>query len=188
MNKDNERREYFRIEDQVYLTITLIDEAEYNAAPETLKNLDDNSFSLSADFATLNNNINPVLNNIRQIHPDIAEYVEFLNNKIDSLSQILLCQEGSFDKNRLFTVNISASGIMFRHEQAIELNQTLKLELVLLPKKIGIITYGRVVTLNDTSKCISVEFEHIRDQDHELMIKHNLNRQMADIRDNKDNN
>ncbi|HED33098.1 MAG TPA: PilZ domain-containing protein [Gammaproteobacteria bacterium] len=199
MTKDNERREYFRIEDQIYLTTTIIDEDEYNAAPETLRHLDNNSFSLSADFATLNNNINPVLNNIKQIHPDIAEYVEFLNAKIDSLSQILLCKESSFDENKLLTVNISASGLMYNFDPAIDINQAVKLELVLLPEKIGIIVYGRVIkqtqeednTGSDSNpehgKFISVEFEHIRDKDHELMIKHNLNKQMSIIRDQKDN-
>jgi hypothetical protein len=191
MTKDNERREYFRIEDQVYLTTTIIDEDEYSAAPETLKHLDNNSFSLSADFATLNNNINPVLNNIKQIHPDIAEYVEFLNSKIDSMSQILLCKESSFDENKLLTVNISASGIMYNFDSEIDTNQTVKLELVLLPEKIGIIVYGRVVKqakgVSNSGKTISVEFEHIRDKDHELMIKHNLNKQMSIIRDLKDN-
>jgi len=191
MTKDNERREYFRIKDQVYLTATIIDEDEYNSAPETLRHLDNSSFSLSADFATLNNNINPILNNIKQIHPDIAEYVEFLNTKIDNLSQILLCKESAFDENKLLTVNISASGLMFETEQALELKQTLKLELILLPEKIGIIIFGHVIKVTDCkglNKNISVQFEHLRDEDHELMIKHNLNKQMCDIRELKDNN
>ncbi len=190
MTKDNERREYFRIEDQIYLTTTIIDEDEYSAAPETLRHLDNSSFSLSADFATLNNNINPVLNNIKQIHPDIAEYVEFLNAKIDSLSLILLCKESSFDEKKLLTVNLSASGLMYNFDQDIDINQAVKLELVLLPEKIGIIVYGRVIHqaqgVNQTDQSISVEFEHIRDKDHELMIKHNLNKQMSIIRDQKD--
>jgi len=187
---ENERREFFRIEDEVYLEYEVISEEEYNTAPDTLSNLNNSSFSLSADFATLNNNIHPVLNNIKQLHPEIGEYLEFINTKIDSLSQLLLCNETSFDENRVTLANISASGIMFETDKPLENNQLLKLELVLLPEKIGILIFGKVVKVNTLKEknSVSVEFEHIRYEDQELMIKHNLNKQMSDLREKNDNN
>ena len=124
------------------------------------------------------------------MHPEIGEYLEFINNKIDSLSQLLLCKETSFDENNVIPANISASGIMFETETALEKDQLLKLELVLLPEKIGVLIYGKVVKsikLNEKN-AVSVEFEHIRYEDQELMIKHNLNKQMSDLREKNDNN
>lgn len=187
---ENERRDFFRIEDDVYLDYEVISEEEYNAASETLANLNNSSFSLSADFATLNNNIHPVLNNIKQLHPEIGEYLEFINNKIDSLGQLLLCNETSFDENKVIPANISASGIMFETETSLQNDQLLKLELVLLPEKIGILIFGKVVKSNKIKEknSVSVVFEHIRYEDQELMIKHNLNKQMSDLRDKNDNN
>jgi len=189
---ESERREFFRIDDEVYLEYKVISEDEYNAAPETLQELHNSSFSLSADFATLNNKIHPVLNNISQLHPDIAEYLGFLNNKIDSLSHLLLCRDHAIDENNTIKVNLSASGIKFMQDQPLELKQPLQLELVLMPEKVGILIYGRVVKLIEApkngEKYISVEFEHIRYEDQELMIKHNLNKQMSVIREQNDNN
>jgi len=55
---------------------------------------------------------------------------------------------------------------MFETEQALELKQTLKLELILLPEKIGIIIFGHVIKVTDCkglNKNISVQFEHLRD-------------------------
>ena len=188
--KDKERRDFFRIDDKIFLEFKVISIDEYNTAPTLLENLNNSSFSLSADFATLNNNIHPVLNNITQIHPDIAQYLQFLNQKIDSLSHQLLLKETSFDETKTINANLSASGIMFETEKELNEEQRLRLELVLLPEKIGILIFGKIISVKEikTVKQVSVDFEHIRFEDQELMIKHNLNKQMNDLREKNDNN
>ena len=183
---DNERRNFFRIDDEVYLDYISISEEEYIAAPETLKNLEGSAFSLSANFATLNNNISPILNNIKQLHPEIGEYLEALNSKIDSLSQHIHNEHSSFDENKVLIANVSASGIQFKTNQSFKLQQAMKLELVLLPEKVGVLIFGRIVEIKDSG--ISIEFEHLRSEDQELMIKHNLNKQMIELREKNDNN
>jgi len=182
---EDERRDFFRIDDEVFIEIQAISEEEYNSAPETLQNLDDDSFSLSANFAILNNKINPVLNNIKQLHPDIGEYLEVINNKIDSLSQHILYENSDYDEQKLVHVNLSASGIQLESQQNLNVGQTLKLELVLLPEKIGVIIFGRVVEMKEST--LTIRFEHLRPEDQELMIKHNLNKQMSELREKNDN-
>lgn len=188
---DSERREYFRIDDEIYLEYETIDDKEFNDAPTTLANLHNSSFTLSAEFATLNNSIHPLLNNIKQIHPDIGEYLEFINHKVDSLNQLLLEKETAFDEDKVITANLSASGISFESDKPFEIATPLKLEIVLLPEKVGILIYGRVVAIKEIkasdNRHISIHFDHIRPEDRELMIKHNLNKQMADLRDKNDN-
>ena len=182
---EDERRDFFRIDDEVYLLVNTITEEEYNAAPETLKNIHNESFSLSADFATLNNKTNPLLNNIKQLHPDIGDYLEVLNTKIDSLSQHILLENSNYNEDNLINTNISASGIQFKTEDNYKPQQTVKLELVLLPEKIGVLIFGRVIDIKD--KHVSIEFEFLRPEDQELMIKHNLNKQMLELREKNNN-
>lgn len=181
---EDERRDFFRIDDEIYLDFEAITDDEYAAAPLTLKNLHESAFSLSANFATLNNNIHPILNNIKQLHPDIGEYLDVLNSKIDSLSQQMLYENSSFDQSKVISANLSASGIQFSSNKDYEPGQAIKLELVLLPEKIGILIFGRVVKFKDSS--IAIEFEFLRPEDQELMIKHNLNKQMSDLREKND--
>jgi len=185
LNED-ERRDFFRIDDDVYIELQVISEDEYASAPATLESLHDSSFSLSANFATLNKNINPILNNIKQLHPDIGEFLEIINSKIDSLSQHILYENSNFDESKVINANISASGIQFKPSQKLQLQQAIKLELVLLPEKIGVLIFGRVVDIKDDR--VSIEFEFLRPEDQELMIKHNLNIQMSEIRDKNDFN
>lgn len=185
-----ERREYFRIEDDVYLDVQAISEEEYSKAETTLNELSEYAFSLSAEFATLNNKIHPILNNIRQLHPDIAQYLDFLNTKIDSLSHQLLQKENIYNKDKLVHANISASGIMYENTNELQKGSPVKLEIVLFPEKIGLVIFGRIAHCrqHNNKNCTSIEFEHIREEDQELMIKHNLNKQMSDIREQNNNN
>lgn len=115
-NKSDERREYFRVEDDIYLQWEIVSEDEYAQAEDFLKNLTDSDFSLSADFATLNHKFHPILNNIKQAYPDIAHYLELLNTKLDSLGHHLLQQQDVYNEQKLSHVNISASGLMYAAE------------------------------------------------------------------------
>lgn len=191
-NNDQERRDYFRINDQVYLEYECITEEQLKNAPAQLADIDNSSFKLSADFATLNNSIHPLLSNIKQLHPDIGEYLDFLNQKIDQINQLLLVKETNFDESKVINANLSASGISFPSDDAYETSQPIKIELVLLPEKVGILIFGRVVSnidsKTDGTNILCIHFDHIRPEDRELMIKHNLNKQMADIREKNDKN
>lgn len=183
---EDERRDFFRIDDNVYIDFEIISEEEYKLAPSTLESLNDSSFNLSANFATLNNNINPVLNNIKQLHPEIGAFLDMINGKIDDLSQHILQNNSNYDESKTINANLSASGIQFKSSQILKPQQPIKLELILLPEKIGVLVFGRVVDTKDG--LTSIVFEHLRPEDQELMIKHNLNKQMTTLREKNDFN
>ena len=188
--KNDERRDFFRIEDEVYLELEIISADEYQTVPDIPTNLHTTYFSLSAEFATLNNTFHPVINNIKQVHPEIAQYLELLNKKIDSLGELLLHKSSAYDENKRIKANISASGIMFETESMYTVGDLIRLEIVLFPEKIGVLIFGKVIKTGESAnqkQNLSIEFEHIRTEDQELMIKHNLNKQMLDLREKNDN-
>ncbi len=183
--KDEERRNFFRIDDEIYIDFQAISDDEYSTASDALKNLDDNAFNLSANFAAISSKNAPLLNNIKQLHPDVGEYLDTINKKLDSLSRHILYSSEEHKSQKKIPVNLSASGIQFETQKTFSPQQTMKLEIILLPEKVGLIVFGRVV---DSKKgYLSVEFEHLRPEDQELMIKHNLSKQMAELRKKNDN-
>ena len=185
-DKNTERRRFFRINDDIFLEYDLLDENEYNNAQEELDAIKHSAFSMSAEFATLNNEFHPLLNNIKQNTPDIAQYLELLNQKIDALSQHLLESQIPAEDNKV-SANLSASGIAFRSKKPINKGQGLRLRIVLFPEKVGIMVFGRVMHCDNekdphSEHLITVDFEHIRYEDQELMIKHNINKQILELR------
>ncbi|MCW8855406.1 MAG: PilZ domain-containing protein [Gammaproteobacteria bacterium] len=185
-NNQNERRGFFRIEDEVHLEYEAVNEDEYNNAEQILNEVHKSTFALSANFATINHDNNYLLNNIRRNSPEISQYLDLLNQKIDALSQHLLENSTASSEDNLITVNISASGIAFNTSDKLEKNQAIKLRIVLLPEKVGIQAYGRIIDCKPDAEnkgfLTSVDFEHIRNDDTELMIKHNINKQMIELR------
>ena len=185
-NNQNERRDFFRIDDEVHLEYEAVQEDEYNNAEQILNEVHESTFALSANFATLNHDNNFLLNNIRRNSPEISQYLDLLNQKIDALSQHLLETSTASSEDNLVTVNISASGIAFNTSDKLEKNQAIKLRIVLLPEKVGIQAYGRIIDCKPDAEnkgfLSSVDFEHIRNDDTELMIKHNINKQMIELR------
>jgi len=190
---EEERRRFFRIEDDICLDISIVSEQEYSEAPYELNKVQKSAFALSATFATLNQVHLPMMNSIRTSYPEIAQYLDLMNKKLDSLGRHILDEELPCSENNQQKVNISASGIAFQSKQNYSLNQPLMLRLVLLPEKIGIEVFGRVINTQTSPDAndeilISVDFEHIREEDQEILIKHNLNKQMQELREKSGNN
>lgn len=188
---ENERRQFFRIEDHICLEVDKVSADEFNDAEQELNGRSNEAFSVSADFVTLNNEFNHLLNKIKTSSPELSQYLELLNQKIDLLGHHLLDSELPCSEEDMIPVNLSASGIAFNHEQTFEPGQHLRLRMVLFPEKIGILAFGTVMDCRDKEKNaagyqVCVEINHIREQDQELMIKHNLNRQMEELRENSE--
>ena len=186
---DQERRRFFRIDDNIYLDHQPISDDEYKNASNFSSQSYNSAFSLTADFANLNNEFHPILNNIKQSSPELAQYLELLNSKIDALGKHLFENENNLQSRQTTPVNLSAAGIAFETKQKYEDEQALSIQLVLLPEEVGIQVYGRVINKKDADNKVQltcVDFEFIRTEDQELIIKHNLSQQMKMLRERSD--
>jgi len=186
---ENERRQFFRIEDSICLQVEKISPEEYAQSEQELAGKNSEAFLVSADFVSLNNEFNHLLNKIKTSSSELAQYLELLNRKIDLLGHHLLDNELPCTEADRVPVNLSAAGIAFDHAEPLDPGQQLRIRMVLFPEKIGILAFGVVVdcrNADENSHKVCAEISHIREQDQELMIKHNLNKQMEELRESSE--
>jgi hypothetical protein len=185
----DERREFFRIEDEIYLHYDLLNESEYSQAIKNLAQTDDSPFNLCRHYAWLCYEASQTLSTLEPDNPGIMKYLEILNNKIDLLAQhtfqaLVHCNQA--DKIR---ATISASGLTFECQEPIPANHPIRVKILLLPENHHVLALGRVRhtdhSHSSNAPLVNIEFEHLHPIDMELMVRHNINKQKQNIRARK---
>jgi len=186
----NERRGYFRIEDDVLLSFQTVAPEVWEKLADKSSNSETNSFNLKAKFAAIDQAIKPVRCRLRQQSEDLAGCLEAIDQKLEMLAELLLRQENDLDNLPTRKVNLSAGGISFHVQKPVKSDDILRLRLLLLPSHIGIETYARVVYCVQVENFrvgrfpykVGVEFCHLRESDTDLIIRHVLDKQTRERR------
>ena len=117
MSKDNvmkseERRQFFRVDDEVNLVYAKIDEKQVMEGTYVSENILGN-WPLSSALEMVAQESTLLLHKISKFNPDVAEYLKIIDNKIEILAQALVMQSGEFTNNNIRNANLSATGIAF---------------------------------------------------------------------------
>jgi len=187
---ENERRRYFRIEDEIVLFFSEIapDEIPDDRSPRDFP-LD--SFALSASLDLLTQESRKLLRKIERDSPEIGNFLKVLERKIDLVARAFLSFEANLSEQPAQRVSLSASGLSFDGDKPYAPGKVLEIRMVLQPDWIGLIAYGRIVYCKQNAPGselpyrISVDFVGLRDCDRELLIRHVVKRQLQQIRNKK---
>lgn len=184
----NERREYFRIEDAVYLDYRVLEEGESPPAeaeqvwPERLKVL--------SELSTVSRHVNAMVPKLREFYPDITQFLVALNQKVDLLVALVMANGVADSVQPNQQVRISAGGIDFHAPAPVEVGRILELRLVLFPSYTALLLYGTILRCEhhperhpDLPFEIAVEFTHIRDPQRDAIVRHVTDRQLAMLRE-----
>jgi hypothetical protein len=136
VNKNNvmkaeERRQFFRVDDEVNLVYKKIDEKKALQASCVSDNVLGNC-SLSAALDAVSQESALLLHRLEKSHPDVADYLKFIDNKIGLLAQAIVLQSGQFNKNNSRNANLSATGIAFDSEEAFQEGDYLEIRILLV--------------------------------------------------------
>lgn len=177
MNK--ERREYFRITDEVMLDYHSVNEAELESLQAVIESPIPDRFTTASSFAASSRQIAHAFHSVQNESPEVARCLQALDQKLNTLAQLFVAEEIGFNERSAQDVSLSAGGLAFRSQHPINQGDLLETRLVLLPSLMGILMVSRVVhceRVNDGNLQypwqIAVSYEIMRESDRELLVRH----------------
>ncbi|MCW8891647.1 MAG: PilZ domain-containing protein [Sedimenticola sp.] len=185
----DERRQYFRIEDSLSLSFKPVPLEEVPACVERLERELDSHFTVVSSLAAVTQEMMGTMHKIEASRPEIAAYLKSLDKKIDILGRAFLAQTTELFVQPAQEVNLSATGISFYVDEQIAAGSILELKILLMPSYTGILSFAEVISCDpvDTAESkqqyhLRTSFTHIRERDRDVLIQHVIQRQGAQIR------
>ena len=184
-----EKRRYFRVNDNISLLYQVINEARIKKLSHVSYDVLSNC-SLSAALDVLNQEAAALAPRLDRRDPEMFEYLKILDNKINLIVQSLSPRQDDFSEQDKREVSLSAAGVAFTNDVALPIDTLLELRMVLTSCLAVIVAYGRVAQCKDISQdnaehpyAICVEYVNMKEEDRELLIKHVIKKQMQQLRD-----
>lgn len=182
----DEKRRYFRINDSVGVAYRLIGGEEARVIEQDARSA--RSYNFAANF---DNRIASLLEACRIQSPIAAELIDLVNKKLNFLISHLdldadLMHQVAF---KLRQVNISACGIAFAVDEALNPGQSLQLDIQLQPSGNTISALARVVACEPLENegdqsagyFLRLNYDQIATEDQELLIQHIVKRQVSQL-------
>lgn len=178
MTEEEERRRYFRIDDEVAISFTLL--ADENEADQDSMNQE---FHMSLEVQ-----IRHAMVDIRSQSPKVAQVLDLMNQKINLLRSV---ENTDGSAPVLKGANLSACGVAFPWHEQLPINQQLMVNLYLQPNHELIRTEAHVaaVTQNDEPDSmqddpyvVRLDFDNIQKNYQEVLIQHVVQRQGYQLR------
>jgi c-di-GMP-binding flagellar brake protein YcgR len=188
MNKDD-RREYFRIEDEIALDYREVNEDEVDQLLERIQSRLVDRFTAASSFAATTRQMTHVIHKVQIQNPDLARCLQAIDQKLNMITQLFVTEEMETGKQATREVSLSAGGVAFRAQHELEAGSLLELRMVLFPALVGIVTISRVVTCSRVEDgngqfpwLVAVEYEHLRETDRELLVRHIMAKETEQLR------
>jgi hypothetical protein len=190
--KSEDRREYFRLDDDVLLDYARIDEAQLAGLRERIFDRVVDRFTVAATFATSSRTMARILSSFSANQPDLARYLKQMDQKLNQLARLFVIEEMNAGEHAVTRVNLSAGGLVFPSATEFSPDDLLELRLALLPAMTGILTVVRVVYCersahgNGLPWQVAVEYEYIRESDRDLIASHIMAREAEQLRERRE--
>jgi hypothetical protein len=188
---DSERRRSFRVNDHIGLKLHVIPDTERVSTVKSF-NLWRQEQGLINQFLHQRTQLLPLIKAIENTQPDIAAYLRQLETKIDTLAGLIQARDQDLPRVPTHSVNLSANGLRFYHDEAIPEDTMLQIQLVLFPALIIIPALGKVIACHkepdnrESQYQLTVDFSVMDEDDRDLLTTHNVTAQMKALQHNYD--
>jgi hypothetical protein len=175
-----ERREYFRVEDNLILRYRPVPREAVGQRPAESHFENSEIFGLIRDLRAVDHENNNLLRALAEQNRELGLYLKSINRKIDLVANALTVLDDAQQDKLPQPVSISEGGIAFVAETPLALGTTLALELILLPQHSALALYGEVIDNRDELPAqTAVTFLRLRDSDRQVLARHILQVQIA---------
>ncbi|MCU7795702.1 MAG: PilZ domain-containing protein [Candidatus Thiodiazotropha sp. (ex Semelilucina semeliformis)] len=187
----DERREFFRIDDAIQVSYSVIQAADLPASIDD--RLQDDRFSVMTRMQAISQHLSAPLHRIEQRDPDVADYLKALDEKINLLGQSFLAEENELLGQPSRSVNLSAGGLAMDIVEPLAMGDMVEIKLLLLPSYTGVLAYGEVVGVDTSPEGdpsyphhVRINFTLIRNSDQDALIRHIMRRQGEMLRQRRE--
>ncbi|MDN4547729.1 MULTISPECIES: PilZ domain-containing protein [unclassified Pseudomonas] len=178
---EEDRREYYRIEDTIALEIRPLSATEATGQ-EVLQDASP-LFNLLSELHLSEFESQHLLRQISERDRNLAAFLKSQNKRIDLLSQVVaITALGQIGQPQ--PVIISEGGLDFQHPTPIAAESRLSVKLVLMPQALGLLLRARVTHCDRKGDGydIGTEFEHPTDAQRQLLARYILQKQAQERR------
>ncbi len=182
--QSQERREYFRIDNEVIIDYEKIPADQVEAVRERLADRVPDGFTVAATFQTNSRAMNRMLQGFSAKNPDLARYLKLMDQKLNHLARLFVMGEMEAEEHQRVMVNMSAGGMTFPAQSEFNPGDLLSLRFALMPEMMGILCVARVIYCeraavgnSDYPWQIAVEYDVIRETDRDLLCSHIMARE-----------
>ena len=173
MSVDNNRRESFRIDDDMHLIAKILTENE-------LQSIEQDFYSyrlkhcLMSHLVLQRDNRKVHLARIRKQSPDVARYLGLLEDDLLLIAARLAVATDDDQSKALTTVNISSTSVRMETEDVFEVGQNVELFMTLSTGGTNVLLIAEVVRVDefDEGKSVALRFKMIHPDDEEAIIRH----------------
>jgi len=181
-----ERRSFFRINDDVALTYRLVSNDALSSNAKVVEVDENEPVTLTNELERMNEVSRIHFRHVEKESPEIARYFTFIEAKLNLLAHHIMMANDELFVQSTQPVNISGSGVAFTVNEAFGKGDCLEVKFTLTPSMVTINTFSEVVSCNpDGDKFrVAVVFKQLRDADRDMLIRHVVKKQMNNIREN----
>ncbi|KTD25761.1 MULTISPECIES: PilZ domain-containing protein [Legionella] len=181
----HERRQHFRIEDQVYFDYKLVEPGELYSdkliTEELLGQSGKRYLETTQYFQSIDYEISKLTQALAVHEPALAHYLNLINAKIEYLARHLMIGE----KIHLRKINLSLGGMAFKTKERIKEKTHMKIIIYTKPKMIPILLNASVVYsqyYNENQYHTAVQFEEMDKEQEQLLSQHIILAQQSKCR------
>ncbi|MCG6864418.1 MAG: PilZ domain-containing protein [Thiogranum sp.] len=191
----DERREYFRIADEIALDYRLLKDEEVDGLLERMRSRLMDRFTAASSFAATTRQMAHLIHKVQTESPELARCLQAIDQKLNMIAQLFVSEQMALDDQPTREVSLSAGGVAFRAQHELRTDSLLELRMVLFPSMIGILTISRVIhceRMDDGNSQfpwqVAVEYEHLRETDRELLVRHIMSKETEQLRAQRSEN